>query len=115
MPAYGEPDFKTGVFHSINAVGRVLIGRTRILRQNGKQSVAAIGRDALQKPGRDVYLQKALVRLQGKTAGGIGMGIDIGQIRLDIIDGGVVHQISARHMKNGTEGALQLNAFKAHG
>ena len=52
--------------------------------------------------------------LRREALGGLGMGVHIGQIGLDVIEGGAVHQISPQNVKHRPPGGVQLDPFQLH-
>ena len=59
-------------------------------------------------------MQKKFSRLIRKAAFGIGVGIAVGDVGLDVEDGGAVHQVCTAHMKNGAELLRMLHTQELH-
>ena len=62
--------------------------------------------------GRHDDLQVLPVVVVGKTAAGLGVTVDIGQIGFDIVDGGAVHQICSHHLYRHLLGIDSSNAHR---
>ena len=52
--------------------------------------------------------------LAGKAFGSVRVTVGVGDIGLDVIDGGAVHQVSPAHQQDGAHLRAHLDAFQLH-
>ena len=75
----------------------MLVGGARVTCQYAGQGGAVGLRHLCQQFGRELYLQTVELGLAGKALGGIRVAVGIGDVRLDVVDGGAIHQVGTAH------------------
>ena len=115
VPLHGEAHIHPGKGHAIDPPGVVLVGGTGVLRQHAQQSPALFRRHSLQQRRRAVHRQRPAGHGVGKAAGGLRVGVGVGDVGLDVVDGRAVHQVRPGHMEEGAVPAAKLHPHQAHG
>ena len=109
-----EMNLEAGVFHVVYAVGIVLISGTGIFLQKLKGAFAEEFGDLLEKLLGNIYGDGTFSRCESESADGVGVGICVGEVGLDIINGCAVQKISACNVDDGTFGGIEFNADDLH-
>ena len=115
---YLSRDLETDVVirkgHPINALRIFLITGTGIESQHFSQGSEFFIREGFTKVFRHEYFQFLPRRLVHKTTACLWMTIGIGNVRLDIIDRGSVHQIRSFHVDQRTLLLVVHNTVDTH-
>ena len=104
-----EADVATSKGHAVEALRVVVVAGTRVLSQHLAQGSLLIGREEGGDVGRDDDVEGLPDMGVDETAAGIGMGIGIGHVWLDVVDGRAVHQVGTENVDDGTEVGRQLH------
>ena len=104
-----EADIAGGKRHSVDALRIVMITGTGVLGQHLAHGSLLIGREEAGDVGRDDDIEGLPDMGVDETAAGIGMGIGIGHVGLDVVDGRAVHQVGTENVDDGTEVGRQLH------
>ena len=100
--------------HAVHPLRVVLVGGARVTCQYAGQGGAVGLRHLCQQFGRELYLQTVELGLAGKALGGIRVAVGIGDVRLDVVDGGAIHQVGTAHDEHRANVRPVLDAFQTH-
>ena len=92
----------------------MLVGGARVTCQYAGQGGAVGLRHLCQQFGRELYLQTVELGLAGKALGGIRVAVGIGDVRLDVVNGGAIHQVGTAHDEHRANVRPVLDAFQTH-
>ena len=112
--ADAELDIVTSVWHTILAVRVIMVTRTGVLRKEFTQGLKLIGSKLAGNSIGDYHLQRLPRPLVDKAGAGSRVSIRVGYIRLDVIDGRAIHQVSAKHMNDRSLTAGQVYFIYAY-
>ena len=73
------------------------------MAEDGGSGVALVLGQAGQQVGGEVHLQDEVPGGVGEAAPGLGVGVAVGDVGLDVKNGRSVHQICAAHVEDGAE------------
>ena len=107
-------DIPIAEWHTIDAVGIVVILRTRILRKNASKGSRLHLRKLRQAAGRDDNLKRLPPHGICKASPGIGMSIGIWEVRLYVKDGSAVHKVSTEDVDDRTIRSVIVDMREAH-
>ena len=77
-------NFKVCVCHAVNAFGVILITRSGILCQQSERAFTKVLGNLFEQLVGNADVNGALSRLEAEAADGIGMGVRVGKVGLDI-------------------------------
>ena len=90
---YCEADVEPGEVQPVNPSGLSLIGWPGIVRKNAHSGRLFVGWQLFQKLLGEFYVQKKIAYPVCETSGSLGAAVGIGNIGLDVEDGGAVQQV----------------------
>lgn len=92
-----ELDFVTCEGETVDAVGVVLVMRSRVFGENFKQGALLVGFYFIQNFGCGCHVNLVADDRIGEASFGVGDGVGVGEVRLDVYNRGAVHQVGSAH------------------
>ena len=86
-----------GKLHTVHPLRVVLVGGAGVTGKHALQRGAVGFRYGLPQRFRAGHFQMVGAGLPGKALGGVRVAVGVGDIGLDIVDGGAVHQVGTAH------------------
>ena len=100
--------------HSVHFLGNVLILRTRVKLKHTTQRLQLFLCERRNHIIRHFHLKPADGVIVDKAAAGVGMGVGINHIGLNVVDGSAVHKVGPKHMNQRTIGRVELQLRNPH-
>ena len=92
----------------------VLVGGTGVVFEHTPQAVPLVCRDPGPERLRAGDVQMVELRLRRKACSCIRVAVGIGNVGLDVVDGGAVHQVGSPHDEHRADFRPNLNGFQFH-
>ena len=107
--SYPKAHITTSEGHAVDATGIVMIAGTRVLGQHLTESLEVGGAVAACHGIGNVDLQRLPLMAVDEARASLGVGIGIGHVGLDVVDGRAVHEVGTEHMDDRTLGGVELH------
>ena len=105
-------DFQPAKLHAVDPLRVVLVGGTRVVFQHTLQSGLLVGRHSGPEVGVADHGQVVELGLCREACGGVRVAVGVGDVGLDVVDGGAVHQVGAPHDEDGADVRPVLDGFQ---
>ena len=104
----------TGKVHAVDPVRVVLVGGPGVSGENPKQGTGLVLRQTLQQGRRAVHLQLGAAG-GGEAPQGLRVAVCVGEVGLDVQNGGAVHEVGPRDDELGAVGGVEPDLLQLHG
>ena len=107
-----EVDFQPAELHAVDPLRVVLVGGAGVVFQHTLQSGLLVGRHSGPEAGVADHGQVVELGLCREAPGGVRVAVGVGDVGLDVVDGGAVHQVGAPHDEDGADVRPVLDGFQ---
>ena len=109
--ADAEADITAAEGHPVDTLRIVVEGRTGILCEHLAQGVEELSGEVMLEGVGDVDAEGLPLPAVDEAAACIGMGVGIGDVGFDVVDGGAVHEVGSEDVDDGALVVGDLDAF----
>ena len=102
----------TSKLHAVDPLRVVLVGGAGVVFQHALQSGLLDGRHSGPEAGVADHGQVVELSLCREACGGVRVAVGVGDVGLDVVDGGAVHQVGAPHDEDGADVRPVLDGFQ---
>ena len=111
---HGEADVEAGEGEAVDSARLALVAGAGVVDEDADGGGALFGGELIQQGFGEIDLENKFVGGIGEAAQGVGVGICVGDVGLDVENGGAVHQVRAGDMDDGSVVLCEFHALQLH-